>query len=221
MQRLLVLCLVVVLTPVFAAKAQDQHQNDSPSENVVTYAAPEPAAAPASPQIFTASGAGVGNWEVSLGYQFNDLHLLDAKYDNGSAFYTSGYNVSVTHFWNWFGIEAQTGFGYGNTDATTAPKNLDIKSLFIGAGPHIAIRGSGSRWEPWGHGLVGLEHFRFTQNGGPLGKNSTVGWLVGGGVDYHISNRLAIRGEGDFLGTEFFSTTHRNLEIVAGVVMSF
>jgi opacity protein-like surface antigen len=223
MRRLLVLCLVV-LTPVLAAKAQDLQQNDSASRNVVTYAPSEPAAAPATPQV-VAGGSGVGNWEFALGYQYNDLHLTYAPVDNGQAFHTSGYTVSFTRFFDsWFGIEAATGFGFGNTGTTTYPHqnhaSLDVKSLFAGAGPHISFR-TNSRLEPWGHGLVGVEHLRFTQNGGPLSGNSTVGWLAGGGLDIHVSSRFAIRGEGDYLGTQFFGSSHRNLQVVAGVVMSF
>ncbi len=219
MRRLLVLCLVM-LTPVLAAKAQDLKDNDSGSQNVVTYAAPQPAATPAAaaatPQIFAASGAGPGTWEFSLGYQFNELHL-----NPNEGFHTSGYNVSFTRFFgNWFGIEGQTGFGYGKTGTGTVPNNMEVRTLFAGGGPHISFRGN-SRVEPWAHGIVGWEHYRFNANGGPLYKNSSVGWLVGGGIDYHLSGRLALRGEGDYLGTQFFSSSHRNLEIVGGFVMTF
>jgi opacity protein-like surface antigen len=229
MRRLLVLCLVV-LTPVLAAKAQDVPQSETADKNVVTYAPAEPAAAPASPQVFTGTASGSGDWEISIGYQFNEYHLQDIPVDNGRGFRTNGYNVGFTRFINnWFGIEGAAGFGFGKTGTTTVPANQTFKSLFVGGGPHIAFR-SDSRLEPWVHGLVGLEHFRFPQGGSPqggslgdrtLGSNSTLGWLAGGGLDYHLDSRIAIRGEGDYLGTQFFGHGHRNLQVVAGVVFSF
>ena len=116
-------------------------------------------------RVYAGSGSGAGNWEISLGYQFNDYHLLHSPVDNGQAFHTSGYNVGFTRFFNnWFGIEAQTGFGYGTTGTGTVPTGQKFKSLFAGAGPHISFRND-SRWEPWGHGLVGIEHFRFPYGG--------------------------------------------------------
>ena len=69
----------------------------------------------------------------------------------------------------------------------------------------------------------GLHHFRFTQSGGPffLGSNSTVGWLVGGGLDIHMGERVALRGEADYLGTHYFDKHQRNYQIIAGLVFNF
>ena len=196
--------------------AQDVQSSDASVQNVVTYASPEPAATPAPPQVLASSEY---KWQLAVGYQFTDFHLQHAPIANGTAFHNSGYNVSFVRYFNdWFGLEGQGAFGFGHTGSTTTPNNLVVKSLFVGAGPRFAMRGH--RVEPWGHGLVGLEHFRFSQTANGFGSNSTVGWLAGGGVDFLINERLAIRGEADYLGTQFFGASHRNLQIVFGLVMN-
>jgi len=199
MRRLLVLFLVVFI-PVLGATAQ---------ENVVTFAPP---AAAATPQLFSSD---YPTWQLAIGYQLNGDSLIP-----GRRFRTHGYNVSAVRYFNdWFGAEAQIGFGFGNTGQATVPPNLTAKSVFFGGGPRIAFRND-SRWEPWGHGVVGLFHFRFTQTA-TLGSNSTLGWLAGGGLDYHMNDRWAIRAQGDYLGTRFFGTNHRNYQVVSGIVLNF
>ena len=214
MRSFLVVCLLV-FTSACAALAQDSQNGNASAVNVVSYAPAEPAAVPATPQVLSVSDY---KWQLGLGYQFSDFHLQHSPIANAAVFHNSGYNVSVVRYFNdWIGLEGQTGFGFGHTGSTTIPNNLVIKSTFVGGGPRFAMRGH--RVEPWGHGLVGVEHFRFSQTANGFGSNSTVGWLAGGGVDFLLSDRVGIRVEADYLGTEFFSTNHRNLQIVTGFVM--
>ena len=78
---------------------------------------------------------------MAIGYQFNDLHLQHQTASNGNGFHTSGYNVAFVRFFNdWFGLEAQTGFGFGKTGITTVPNNLVVKSFFVGGGPRFSFR---------------------------------------------------------------------------------
>ena len=213
MMNKIVLLSLAILVPAFAVSAQSSQneQDQSPLKNVVTYAPP---AAPAQPPK-SSDPSDFPTWEMSLGYQFNGYRVFTP-----SDFHTSGFNVSFTRFLNnWFGLEGNLGFGFGHTGAQTIPNNLSVKTLFVGAGPHLAYR-STSRLEPWGHGLVGLEHMRFTQTA-TFGTESTVGWMVGGGLDIHMNDLAALRFEGDYLGTQFFSASHRNYQFVAGVVFSF
>jgi hypothetical protein len=155
------------------------------------------------------------NSQVSLGYQFNRINLT------GSPFDTNGLNASfVRYFGRRMGAEAQVGLGFGNTGATTAPPNLTAKSVFAGGGPRLALRGHGPI-EPWVHGIVGMEHFRFSQTSGVLGNNTALAAVGGGGIDFRFNPRASFRVEGDWLGSRFFSVNQRSFQVVTGLVFNF
>jgi hypothetical protein len=155
-------------------------------------------------------------WQLAVGYQYNRDNLL------GSPFNTHGVNFSLTRFFGrWLGVEAQAGVGFlGNTGQTSVPPNLDVKSVFAGAGPKLALRNH-SRFEPWVHVLVGIEHYRFSQTAGVLGSNNALAGPAGGGVDVYLTPHIAFRGEADALGSRFFSTNQRSFQIVGGLVYNF
>jgi len=154
-------------------------------------------------------------WQFSVGYQYNRINLT------GSPFSTNGLSTDVTrYFTRWFGVEGQLGFGFGNTGATTSPANLSMKSLFAGGGARLAYRGHG-RFEPWVHGVVGTQHFRFTQTAGVLGSNSALAVAFGGGADYQLGPRMALRVEADAIQSRFFSTNQRHFQVFSGLVFNF
>lgn len=155
-------------------------------------------------------------WQLAIGYQYNRNNLL------GSPFNTHGVNISMArYFGRWIGVEAQLGVGFlGTTGQTTTPPNLSAKSLFIGGGPRFAYRNQ-SRYEPWVHVVVGMEHYRFQQTAGLLGSNSALAGNAGGGLDVFLKSHIAIRAEGDFIGSRFFSTNQRSFQIVGGLVLGF
>jgi outer membrane protein with beta-barrel domain len=155
-------------------------------------------------------------WEIAGGYQYNRDNLL------GSPFNTHGANVDVTRFFTrWIGVEAQLGVGFlGTTGQTTVPPHLGTKSLYIGGGPRLAYRNR-SRYEPWVHLTVGMEHFRFDQTAGILGSNTALAGDAGGGLDYYVRPHVSVRGEADFIGSRFFSTNQRSFQIVGGLVLGF
>jgi hypothetical protein len=155
-------------------------------------------------------------WQIEIGYQFNRDNLL------GSPFNTNGVNISVArYFRTWFAAEAQLGAGFTHdTGGTTIPPNLVAKSLFVGAGPRVVYRNR-SRYEPWAHVLVGLDHYRFTQSGGLLGSNSSFGLTPGGGVDVYLTPSIAVRGEVDEVFSRFFGTNQRSFQAVGGLVFNF
>jgi len=50
-------------------------------------------------------------------------------------------------------------------------------------------------------------------------SNTAFAWAIGGGVDWNLKERLAIRlGQFDYLPTYFGSTTQNNIRYSAGVV---
>lgn len=155
-------------------------------------------------------------WQLAIGYHYNRDNLL------GSPFNTHGVNVSMArYFGRWFGVEAQVGVGFlGNTGQTTTPANLGVKSLLVGGGPRLAYRNH-TRFEPWIHLVVGLEHFRFSQTAGLLGSNNVLAGAAGGGVDVYLKPHISLRTEADALGSRFFGTNQRSFQVVGGLVFGF
>jgi hypothetical protein len=187
---------------------------------VLIFSASAEAQGPAGVGAGNGSGAAIQQdyapWQISIGYQYSRINLF------GTPFNANGVNISVArYFRQWIGVEAQLGSGFvQNTGQSTIPPNLSGKFLFVGAGPRFVYRTRG-RFEPWAHVEVGLEHMRFPLNGTTLGSNSSFGVEGGGGVDFYLNPRVAIRGEVDELGTRFFSTTQRSFQAVVGIVFGF
>ena len=94
-----------------------------------------------------------------------------------------------------------------------------MKTLFLGAGPHLAIVNA-SRFEPWVHGLVGWEHLRYTQTA-TLGSNSALGYVLGGGLDFKLNPKIFWRVQADYVGTHFQSDLQSNYSFGTGIVLHF
>ena len=158
---------------------------------------------------------------LEIGYAYQHFNVF------GTTFHNHDLNVDVTtHLFDWLtgakgrltvGAEGAVNAGFGGK--TIGNPSLDAKSLFVGGGPHLAVL-SASRFEPWVHGLVGVEHFRFTQTS-VLGSNSTLGFVVGGGVDIRMARPLSWRVEGDYVGTTFQSSIQSNYGVGTGLVLYF
>jgi hypothetical protein len=171
-----------------------------------------------APGIFTPER---GCFHFGVGYQYQHFNVL------GTNFHTNGYRSNVgMHLLDLItggdgrltlGAEGTVTAGFGGH--TGGNPSLDVKSLFLGAGPHIAIE-SGSRFEPWVHGLVGWEHLRFTQTG-TLGSNSALGYVVGGGVDFKLKPKIFWRLQADYVGTHFQSSLQSNYSVGTGILFYF
>ena len=191
------LASLVAVTPVSAAPCSQEHE---------------------APGIFVPDRGCVS---VGVGYLYQHFNVL------GAAFHNNSYNVNVTtHLVDWLtgaagrlsvGAEVALNGGFGGHPFGNP--SLVAKSLFVGGGPHLTVQ-SPSRFEPWVHGLVGWQHFRFTQ-GDVLGSNSTLGFIVGGGVDIHLRPLLSWRIEGDYVGTTFQSSIQSNYAVGTGIVLYF
>jgi hypothetical protein len=160
---------------------------------------------------------------LDFGYGYQYQHYNDVY---GRSFADNGFNLDFgMHLFDPLtgavgrmtaGLEATSAFGFGSTGGNP---NLSAKSLFVGAGPHIAIQ-SHSRLEPWVHGLVGLEHFRFTQTA-KFGSQNSVGFMLGGGLDVRVDRGLYWRVQGDYVGTNFQSTLQSNYSVGTGFLFYF
>ena len=162
-----------------------------------------------------------GCFSIGVGYLFQHFSVL------GTSFHNHTYNANVTmHLFDWLTgaegrltVAAEVAVNGGFGGRTTGSPSLDAKSLFVGGGPHLAIP-SRSRFQPWAHGLVGLERLRFTQTS-TLGANSTLGFIVGGGVDIRFAPRAYWRVEGNYVGTTFQGSIQSNYSAGTGVLFYF
>jgi Outer membrane protein beta-barrel domain len=192
MRKTLLLCAAILCLSMTAAAQDVTASLDSTS----------PAAEPPAP--FHVENR--APWQLGMGYQYQHFKPL------GQTIHTNGFNVDITRFLNdWIGVEAAAIMGFGSTNTTPSAK---AKSLFIGGGLHAAINEHG-RFEPWIHGLVGLEHFRTAPS------NSGLGFMGGGGVDFKIGPSLYLRAQGDFIGTRINSLMQSGYSFGTGVVLNF
>jgi hypothetical protein len=87
------------------------------------------------------------------------------------------------------------------------------------AGPRFTERAK--RISLFGQGLFGGAHANAGAHGFPTYQDS-VAWALGGGVDYRVSSRIALRlGEVDYLQTRLGSSVQNNLRVGAGIVFQF
>ncbi|HYM75446.1 MAG TPA: outer membrane beta-barrel protein [Candidatus Dormibacteraeota bacterium] len=71
---------------------------------------------------------------------------------------------------------------------------------------------------PFGEVMVGIAHIN---NGGISNSNTSFATAIGGGLDYRLVRLIALRLEGDYLRTRFFSTTQNDLRLSTGIVIRF
>jgi hypothetical protein len=189
------------------AAAQDQ---PAPQAQLPVTSVGAPIAVPYNPPAH--AGLAESEWQIAEGYQYNRIYfpgIFTTPFD------TNGFNSSVTRFFGrQLGVEGDLGAGF----APTTP-SASAASLFLGGGLHISFRGR-SRFEPWAHGLVGVQHFEFSGITFPANTTS-LAWVAGGGLDYRFGSGFALRVQADYLGSHFGGVFQRNLQLGAGVVWNF
>jgi len=85
-------------------------------------------------------------------------------------------------------------------------------------GPRLSV--PVGKFRPFGELMVGAAHIH---TGGtlPTPSNTSFAYAVGGGLDYRLLGPLAARVEGDYLRTDFFSSTQNNFRLAIGAVFRF
>jgi len=149
----------------------------------------------------------------------------------------SGFNSNLSrpnlHGWEasfegkvvpWFGIVADVSGHYGSQNFLEPTPNGLVNVNVTGhqqeylVGPRLSL--PVGKLTPFGEVMVGFAHIH---NGGTLPgpSNTSFATAVGGGIDYRLVRLLALRVEGDYLRTSFFSTSQNNLRLSTGVVVRF
>jgi len=140
-----------------------------------------------------------------------------------SSFSLNGGSASVAYNANnWLsGVADFGGYHNGNILGTGTSGTLSTY-LF---GPRISYRRH-ERITPFGEVLFGVAHAS-ASIAGASGSDNAFAMSVGGGVDYKLSNRFAIRvAKVDYLMTRFSETgtsaqTQNNLRVSTGIVFRF
>ena len=156
----------------------------------------------------TAQAQDIPSWELSGGYSYFRAVL------NGSSFGLSGGNGTVTQNLNgWFGGRLSADAYQGTVSRTS------IAMQTIAYGPVFAYRRF-QRVTPFGLFQLGAVH---GTAGYPGLSESAFKFMVvgGGGADFNINRRAAIRFEGQYVLTTFNNLSQDNVNVSAGLVIRF
>ena len=122
------------------------------------------------------------------------------------------------------GIVGDVSGHYGSQSFTALTPNGPIQDHVTGheqeylVGPRLSV--PLGKFTPFAEGMVGAAHIH---TGGtlPSPSNTSFAYALGGGLDYRVFRPIALRVEGDYLRTNFFSSGQNNLRLSAGVVFRF
>jgi hypothetical protein len=147
-------------------------------------------------------------WDVAGNFSYWDANL------NGKQFHLTGGGGSLTeNIRPWFGGRLEFNAYSGDVAST------NISAQTITYGPVLSYRRF-SRLVPFGNFQLGAIHASRGYLGisEPAFKFDLTG---GGGIDYDITSRAAIRAEGDYVMTRFLDLRQDNLRFSVGLVIHF
>ena len=133
-------------------------------------------------------------YEVYGGFAYSSLNQV-----NESRYALAGVNVSVTRdFGKYFGVTAEGDyFKYAlGSGGIPNPGNPSIESVLGGPVLHANLYG---KFNGFFHVLLGGEH----TGGNKQTPNISFAGGAGGGLEYNLSPRLAVRASGDYIGASF------------------
>jgi len=181
----------------YSVNADAPHAADTPAM---------PAPTPAPKNVFFGDRDDY-RWQLGVGVEY--LHFNSRAFDANMV----GVNTDVTYFTNsWLGLEGNVITGFGSD---VFPNSR--AKIFGGAGG-IRIGSRRARWEPWAHGLVGGAHL---QPQTAYGSKTSLMAQAGIGVDYRMQSRWSLRGEGDWVFSQYYNENQNNFQVVVSIVLHF
>lgn len=149
-------------------------------------------------------------WEIFGGYSY-----LRANFSGpGSSFNLNGGAASITENVNsWFGAR----FEFSAFGGTVSGTNVTAQTFTFG--PVFSYR-KFDRLTPYGHMQLGAIH----ASRGYLGistSDTKFAMASGGGLDFKIKDRAAVRFQADYLMTRFLNLRQDNLQLSIGLVIYF
>ena len=147
------------------------------------------------------------SWEISGGYSYLKANLNGP----GSSFNLNGGAAAVTQNLNhWFGGRLEFNAFSGSTAGT------NVSAQTITYGPVFAYR-KFERMTPFANLQFGAIH----ASQGYLGISTSASKFAmasGGGFDFNLNNRFAIRVQADYLMSRFLNLRQDNLRFSSGLV---
>ena len=120
------------------------------------------------------------------------------------------------------GIVGDVAGHYGSQNFTEVTPNGPVTVNVTGHeqeylfGPRLSV--PVGKFTPFAEAFVGVAHIH-TGGSLPTPSNTSFAYAFGGGLDYRIIRPIALRVEGDYLRTSFFSTNQNNFRLGVGVVV--
>jgi opacity protein-like surface antigen len=158
---------------------------------------------------------------VFIGYSFQNVSssTLNLNLDRANL---QGWEASLEgKLFPVLGIVADFSGHYGSESFPEAvPGGIENASvsaheLEVMFGPRVSI--SVGKFRPFAEVEVGVGHV----NTNGLGSDTSFASAAGGGIDYRIIKPVAVRLQGDWVGTRFFGTTQNDFRLSTGVVLRF
>jgi opacity protein-like surface antigen len=159
---------------------------------------------------FTASAQVTPQWELSGGYSYLEANLGGS---GGSVGLNGGSGALAENLNDWFGGRLEFNGYSGKMNGTS------VSAQTITYGPVFTYR-KYERFTPFGTVQFGDMH----ASAGYLGISQSANrfaMALGGGADYNLSERAAIRFEGTYLMTRFFDLRQDNVQFSTGLVIRF
>ena len=149
-------------------------------------------------------------WDIYGGYTYVRANL------SGTSFNMNGGGASATQNLNdWFGGRVEFNAIGATVPTESGPERVNAQTITYG--PVFTYRRF-NRLAPFAHVQLGAVHasqgflgisegaFKFAASGG-------------GGVDYALNDRVAVRVQGDYLMTRFLDARQDNIQLTAGLVV--
>jgi len=166
----------------------------------------------------SAASSQVPSGNVFFGYSYYNADLSSLGRSN-----LNGWNGSLEgKALPWVGIVADFSGHYGSERVPIfcqgqpcASVSVNIHEYDFLFGPRVSV--SVGKIRPFAEAMFGGGHI--STNG--AGSDTSFVTALGGGVDYHLIPLVALRLEGDYVQTRFFSTTQNNVRMSTGIVLRF
>jgi len=162
-----------------------------------------------------------GSGNIFLGYSFENTS--STAIGNATRPNLHGWEGSLEgKLVPWVGLVTDFSGHYGtqtfSEPTPEGPTNLSLTTheyevLF---GPRVSV--PVGKFTPFGEFMIGLAHIRA---GGSFASNTSFATAVGGGLDYRLIRLVALRVQGDYVRTNFFSTSQNDLRVSTGIVFRF
>lgn len=150
------------------------------------------------------------SWQLSTCYAY--VRFRSTPFDAS----LNGISTTVAkYFSGWFALEGTVTAAFAGVPPGFGPGS-DAKYLFYGGG--VRIKQPVKQFEPWGHVVVGGVHMQPQTAGN---GRSSFAYELGGGVDWRLKARLALRVQGDWVRSQLYQESQNNFQIATGIVFNF